>query len=1210
MNKTFCFVLAILLFGSSLVSAMYSDGLVAEWKLNTNATTVVDTKGVRNGTLYGSVSATSLTGIGNGLAFPGQDTAYINITDTNAFGCKGNITFVSVFKPTNINYRGVIFHKYLTTSLRTFLQEVGATSFPYTRLSNNGSNTFGLQTNSTVGTGTYTYITTWDNVSLTVKTFMNGSETTNYSLTTANLNMTGNVFSESATVQIGGYQATAGRGFNGTIAQVSVWCRQFNNTEPQEATNYLFTGHSLSELSNSTPDAVPNISITATDEDQNISAAVITGLSTANVTLTSDPTPDGNYRYSFYFNVSHAGNKTVNITLTNVQSGLIYDVAPPYLPVWTCDGTNWYYVNGSQNRTGTLFSFWVNQTCDNIQMASIYPMPYTKMRTWTTTKDLSSYVSIVFLANTTSGNQIQLLRITDDASPTTELDKVHYFIMSGQHGNSESYGIHICKGLVDFTINTTDPIASLIRNNTVIYAACMMNPDNFISGLSKTDNQGRDWNDNWSTNTIQAQTQLKSYIALINNTFQFDFFWDFHGSGGAGLSDDHINSYNLATLGATKYNRSQTLFYFVDHIMSQWRDGPGGIAGVNSKDYFWQRTATPGWTVEEVQANSSRYTLESLSNTGKNFSIALLNFTQYFYNTTTIPPPQTMWINQSHPSCSDSYTRTQATDLNTPWCTDKSITIDKIQSADTVYLASGIYTDKMKIRNKAGNVSVSGGPGQNVILARADLNFYYHNTTWTNVTTSGSTHSTWTADFESSYDCVVGLMNNSYQQLYPACSAYTYCNNSICSPSPSMTITWWNTTLPYDSLWFDNANQKVYLKLNNQSLNPNTISMWIGEADSTQPIVQIDNVTGPTSRIGNMTFISFDGGIYFTGFANNFSIQQSRFVGGHRTIQISGESANITIQGNTAEYNRREEWTWTNEHDIERDFIWGESAKEGIKILNNNITGWTNAIVPRYLSSYGLPINDFNKLEIAYNTITHITDDVFEPEDYANCYNIHHNNVTDAHVVLTLTPSNSTLCMSNFTDNIGIANLSISSGSTRRVFKISGCSVSGETGGWYIARNSLKGDDAIIQSAACSHAFTNFIWKDNLFYGNTGEVLFQRTGTVSDNVTWDYNLYYDTSNRFATYWANDTDSREFATLGLAKAGGSYYDGWDGHSVYADPQFVAGYLMKPAYGNPACTLSSTGSYVGAVPCSSEVPVAPQFKMSVFNKLIIRGMLNIR
>jgi hypothetical protein len=119
---------------------------------------------------------------------------------------------------------------------------------------------------------------------------------------------------------------------------------------------------------------------------------------------------------------------------------------------------------------------------------------------------------------------------------------------------------------------------------------------------------------------------------------------------------------------------------------------------------------------------------------------------------------------------------------------------------------------------------------------------------------------------------------------------------------------------------------------------------------------------------------------------------------------------------------------------------------------------------------------------------------------------------------------------------------------------------------------------------------TTQYWTNNICYNTTkqagGTEYFVSTGRGS-STAWkgnfpilNHNLYYisDATNQFQ--WNATT----YSNLSNFKTG----TGQESNGVYTNPLFVDfnGGDYRPSADSPACTMSSTGSYVGALPCEEE------------------------
>jgi hypothetical protein len=101
--------------------------------------------------------------------------------------------------------------------------------------------------------------------------------------------------------------------------------------------------------------------------------------------------------------------------------------------------------------------------------------------------------------------------------------------------------------------------------------------------------------------------------------------------------------------------------------------------------------------------------------------------------------------------------------------------------------------------------------------------------------------------------------------------------------------------------------------------------------------------------------------------------------------------------------------------------------------------------------------------------------------------------------------------------------------------------------------------------------------------------LLDKSGLASSGVFYDYNLYYrEDKGPIFRYWNSDTNTTDWKKLDSAKNSKLWDGKWDVHSRNEDPFFLDpdnnDFSLSP--NSPACTMSSTGSYVGALPCENQ------------------------
>ena len=122
-------------------------------------------------------------------------------------------------------------------------------------------------------------------------------------------------------------------------------------------------------------------------------------------------------------------------------------------------------------------------------------------------------------------------------------------------------------------------------------------------------------------------------------------------------------------------------------------------------------------------------------------------------------------------------------------------------------------------------------------------------------------------------------------------------------------------------------------------------------------------------------------------------------------------------------------------------------------------------------------------------------------------------------------------------------------------------------------------DDGRTYSKALRNSYgrniVNYSVYDNLEYNSENIATEVGSGSISnwggEKPYLDYNLFYDQDH---THWYG---ANLYVTLADFQATGN-----ESNSIESDPLFVSG-TYQPSYSSSACSMSTTGSYIGAVPC---------------------------
>ncbi|GAF92037.1 unnamed protein product, partial [marine sediment metagenome] len=263
---------------------------------------------------------------------------------------------------------------------------------------------------------------------------------------------------------------------------------------------------------------------------------------------------------------------------------------------------------------------------------------------------------------------------------------------------------------------------------------------------------------------------------------------------------------------------------------------------------------------------------------------------------------------------------------------------------------------------------------------------------------------------------------------------------------------------------------------------------------------------------------------------------------------------------------------------------------------NNIIYGWFNGVL--FLTTTGVKYNNSN---ISGNVIYDIFDDGIELEEIVHGVRVYDNNVTSTFQTISLSPANSSTKTSLIYNNVFIANRTVwATGSTFweasafKIIKTGGTSIDN----FNITHNTIFGRGIYAQGMANSQH--NTVWKDNIFY-SLDQTIIRVSGLSSDNVFYDYNLYFrNDSGVLFDDWNNDAGAT-YTSLALARASGDWDGTWDNSSVNQNPLFIdfANGDYKPQNIAITCLMSSTGSYVGALPCSGSDSESPTYTVFTNN-----------
>ncbi len=530
-----------------------------------------------------------------------------------------------------------------------------------------------------------------------------------------------------------------------------------------------------------------------------------------------------------------------------------------------------------------------------------------------------------------------------------------------------------------------------------------------------------------------------------------------------------------------------------------------------------------------------------------------------------------LFVDKGNTNCDDSYSRTQALSGQTPWC---SLTpaVSKMQDGDTVYVLGGTYrsTGPLTISGKtfSKKTTITAYPGEHPVITTAIASLETApNNKWTFA--GDSTHNLWYTSYTKT---TTGEFVGRYMDT--GVSLFTYSTSFSLHNSLSDL----RDTANPEGLFYDSGSKRIYVRFDDLKKDPNNIRLSISENIG----FDIENVDGAGLEISGFTIQDSYRNIYVKN-SDNVIIKDNTAIGGIYSIDVRS-SGNVVINGNEVQMSPGSDWTWnddTKRSAMETSGICLIDDLDNLVVSGNLLHGYFNGI---YV--FTQKTGKFKDIQVFNNTLHDIYDDAIEIEDYCNGGRFFRNKVTDAFVAISLSPVDATQKTCRVYNNVLVAD------------KVNKWDHSGTTylGECYKIIDTDGIEDVIFESNTCvgrgvytttgkSHTQKDTDWINNIFYSDSEKAL-EKSGMASDGVMYDYNIYFrKSSGPLFRYWNSDTDTTQFNTLAAALSSKNDPGNWDMHSKDIDPLFnnLAGGDYRPKASSQACSMSTTGSYVGALPC---------------------------
>lgn len=236
--------------------------------------------------------------------------------------------------------------------------------------------------------------------------------------------------------------------------------------------------------------------------------------------LRSDSSAD--IRQWFYFRVQGVHNQPLRIRFMNAGLATFTSGWQDYRAVASYDQIHWFRV---QTRfDGEVLTIEHRPERGAVYYAYFEPYTLERHRHLLARARVSDQVSIDNLGPTLDGRDLNLLVLGD---PTAR-QKV--WVIARQHPG-ETMAEWFVEGMLDALLDSADPFARRLLQNTVFYVVPNMNPDGCARGNLRTNAAGTNLNREWQNPTLERSPEVYRVKQKIHAT-GCDLFLDIHGDEG------------------------------------------------------------------------------------------------------------------------------------------------------------------------------------------------------------------------------------------------------------------------------------------------------------------------------------------------------------------------------------------------------------------------------------------------------------------------------------------------------------------------------------------------------------------------------------------------------------------------------------------------------------------------------------------------------
>jgi murein tripeptide amidase MpaA len=227
----------------------------------------------------------------------------------------------------------------------------------------------------------------------------------------------------------------------------------------------------------------------------------------------------------FHFRIQGAAAVPLTLRFTNAAACAYAKGWEQYQAVASHDRQNWQRVDTTYD--GAVMTVRLTPDTNSVYLAYFEPYSWERHLDLIGSAAACEHVLVERLGATLDGRDLDLLRITDDASSVPEAERRKIWLIARQHPG-ETMAEWFVEGFLERLLDADDPVARVLLARCVFYVVPNMNPDGSVRGNLRTNAAGANLNREW----LEPAMARSPEVCLVREHMLkagVDLFLDAHG---------------------------------------------------------------------------------------------------------------------------------------------------------------------------------------------------------------------------------------------------------------------------------------------------------------------------------------------------------------------------------------------------------------------------------------------------------------------------------------------------------------------------------------------------------------------------------------------------------------------------------------------------------------------------------------------------------